>query len=137
MIVDTSAAVLEQVLAAADAAARGFGATSPATRGALLRDAAAALDAAAGELVPVAGEETSLPVGRLTGELARTTFQLRHTAEVVERGACVDAVIERADPDWTLGPRPDLRRVGEPIGPVLVSTDRSAPQDAGSSQASI
>ena len=39
---------------------------------------------------------------------------------MIVEGSCFDAVIENADPGFTLGPRPDLRRVLEPIGPVLV-----------------
>ena len=89
-------------------------------RSTLLRDAAAALDAAADELVPLAHEESHLAEARLTGELSRTTFQLRFLADAVEDGSCFDAVIEHADPGFPLGPRPDLRRVSLPIGRVLV-----------------
>ena len=118
--VDTTGSVLEQVLAAAASAAGPYGASAPATRAQLLRAAADALDDAGERLVPVAAEETALPEARLVAELARTTFQLRATADRVMEGRCFEAVIEHADPDAPLGPRPDLRRVSEPIGPVLV-----------------
>ena len=112
---------LESVLAAAQAASRTWGAWLPAERATALESVADALDAAAGELVPTAMAETNLPEGRLTGELKRTTFQLRLFAEVLRDGGYLDARIDHADPDWPMGaPRPDLRRVLEPLGPVLV-----------------
>jgi acyl-CoA reductase-like NAD-dependent aldehyde dehydrogenase len=44
---------------------------------ALLESIADALDQAKADLVPVAMEETNLPEARLTGEVGRTTGQLR------------------------------------------------------------
>ncbi len=80
-----------------------------------------ALDAAADELIPIAARETRLPEGRLTGELKRTTFQLRLLGAEIVRGDCFDARLDSADPDWPMGaPRPDMRRVKIPVGPVLV-----------------
>ena len=117
---DTTPEQLEQALAATAAATAGAAATTPAGRAAMLRACADALDAAAGELVPLAIDETHLTEGRLTGELARSTFQLRFFAEAVTDGSCFGAVIETAEPDFALGPRPDLRRLLEPIGAVLV-----------------
>ena len=64
--------------------------------------------------------ETGLAEGRLRGELRRTTWQLRLFAEVVAEGAYLDARIDDADPDYVVGPRPDVRRVNVPVGPVLV-----------------
>jgi NADP-dependent aldehyde dehydrogenase len=81
---------------------------------------AATLDAHAGELIPVAKRETHLPEGRLIGELARTTFQLRLLADRLAQGAVSDIRVDHADPDWPMGPRPDLRRTHVPLGPVLV-----------------
>jgi len=111
---------LETALAAAAAAARSYGRTTPTERAAMLRSAADALDAAAAELVPLAMAESRLAEGRLTGELGRTTFQARLFAERLEQGALLDVHIDPADPDWGMGPRPDIRRTQVPIGPVLV-----------------
>ncbi|WP_309114351.1 aldehyde dehydrogenase (NADP(+)) [Saccharothrix sp.] len=73
------------------------------------------------DLLGVAERETRLPASRLRGELTRTTFQLRLFAELVETGAHLGVRIDRADPDWPMGaPRPDLRRVLQPVGPVVV-----------------
>ena len=117
---DTTAAELEATLASAASTAPMVASTIPVQRANVLRAMADALDAAVDDLVTLANVETHLPLARLTGELARTTFQLRFFADSIVEGSCLDAVIENADPDFTLGPRPDLRRVLEPIGPVLV-----------------
>ena len=79
-----------------------------------------ALDAAAPDLLPVAARETHLPDARLEGELARTTYQLRLFADVLAEGSYLDATIDTPDPRLAPVPRPDLRRMLVPIGPVLV-----------------
>ena len=116
----TSPEDLAKVLAAATAAAGPLGALPPARRAALLRGVADALDAAADELVPLAMEESHLPEARLRGELVRTTFQLRLFGESLDEGSYLEATIDPADPDWGMGPRPDLRRMLIPLGPVVV-----------------
>ncbi|RLV50967.1 aldehyde dehydrogenase (NADP(+)) [Nocardioides mangrovicus] len=112
---------LEKTLTAAAEAAAPFAASTPQERAGWLRAVADALDAAADELVPLAHEESHLPAEpRLKGELARTTFQLRLFADVLVDGAWLDATVDHADPDWPMGPRPDIRRAQTAIGPVLV-----------------
>jgi NADP-dependent aldehyde dehydrogenase len=81
--------------------------------------AAGALEAAADELVTLAEAETGLSETRLRGELRRTAVQLRLFADVVVEGGYLDARIDEGDPGFALGPRPDLRRVLVPLGPVL------------------
>ena len=118
---DTTQTEVDQLVRAAAAAAPAWAALAPAARAAALTAVADALDAARDELVALAQRETHLPEGRLTGELRRTTFQLRLFAEVVTEGAHLDARNDHADADWPMGAaRPDLRRVNEPLGPVLV-----------------
>ncbi|WP_410596358.1 aldehyde dehydrogenase (NADP(+)) [Amycolatopsis sp. lyj-23] len=117
----TDAATLEKILAGAAEAARPAAEATPAERAGWLTAVADALDAAAGELVPLAHAETHLPeTPRLAGELKRTTFQLRLFAEVLADGEYLGATVDHADPDWPMGPRPDIRRVKTAIGPVLV-----------------
>ncbi|MEV6272697.1 aldehyde dehydrogenase (NADP(+)) [Kribbella sp. NPDC051936] len=120
MTQDTTPAELEQALAAATAAAPAFGTAAPAVRAGWIRAVADALDAAAGELVPIAMRESSLPEARLTGEVARSTGQLRMFADVLEEGSLLEVVIDTKDPQAKPVPRPDLRRVLVPLGPVLV-----------------
>lgn len=117
----TTAEELEQFLTAAQRAARPLAALRPAERAALLDAVAVGLDAAADRLIPLAQQESNLAEGRLTGELKRTSFQLRLFGEVMRDGAFLDARIDHPDAKWPMGaPRPDLRRVMEPIGPVVV-----------------
>ena len=117
---DTTPGDLQRILATAEGASTAWALVPAAGRAAALTAVAGALDGAATELVPLAGEETFLAAGRLAGELKRTTFQLRLFAELLADGGYLDARIDHADPGWPMGPRPDIRRVLEPLGPVLV-----------------
>lgn len=110
---------IEQVAAAAAGAAHAFAHTSPRERGAALVAVADALDDAAPELIAIAMRETGLTEARLTGEVRRTSWQLRLFADTIVDGGYLDARIDEADPDYVIGPRPDLRRMREPVGPVL------------------
>ena len=117
---DTTPEQLEATLAAAQAAAPALAATGPGERARWLRATADALDAAADDLVPVAMEESGLPEPRLRGEVARSSGQLRMFADALDDGSLLDVIIDTADPDAKPVPRPDLRRVLVPLGPVLV-----------------
>lgn len=72
------------------------------------------------ELIARAGAETGLTADRLTGERARTMNQLRLFAAAVREGSWVEATIDRAQPDRKPLPKPDLRRMLIPLGPVAV-----------------
>jgi 2,5-dioxopentanoate dehydrogenase len=71
-------------------------------------------------LVERAAAESGLTRSRLVGEHARTVGQMRMFAELVREGSWVDARIDKALPDRQPVPRPDLRRMLMPIGPVAV-----------------
>ena len=86
---------------------------------ALLESIANALDQAKADLVPVAMEETNLPEARLTGEVGRTTGQLRLMARAVEDRTYLDITIDHADSSLT-PPRPDLRLKTTSLGVVGV-----------------
>jgi len=88
-------------------------------RAAMLRAMGDALEADRDLLVETADRETALGPTRLNGELTRTTFQLRFFADVIEDGAYLEATIDHAG-DTAMGPRPDLRKMLRPIGPVGV-----------------
>lgn len=109
-----------RAVAAATAAAREWAEAAPAARARALETVADALEAERTELVALADAETHLGTPRLNGELTRTTFQLRLFAEQVRAGEFLDVRIDRADPQWPTGPRPELRRYRTAIGPVLV-----------------
>ncbi len=89
-------------------------------RAALLRAAAELLEQRSEALIAAADLETALGTVRLTGELARTTYQLRAFADAVDEGAFLDVVIDHADPGARPAPRPDLRRWKVPLGVVAV-----------------
>ena len=122
----TATLSLSELTAAATAAARTAAAAPDADRAAWLTAVADALDANAEELVAIADAETSLGTVRLTGEVARTSGQLRLFARVVTEGSYLEAVIDHADPSAT-PPKPDLRRILRPIGPVAVFSASNFP----------
>ncbi len=116
----TSRAEVERAVGAATSVARSYGAQSPVERAAILKDLAGHLDDAGEMLVVSAEAETHLGMARLRAELRRTTFQLRLFADVLIDGEYLGAVIDPTAPDWPPGPRPDLRRILRPLGPVVV-----------------
>lgn len=117
---------LSDLTAAAAAAAAPAAAASDAERAGWLRAIADTLDANAAELVNIADKETHLGAARLTGEVARTTGQLRLFAEVVTEGSYLEAIVDHANPSAT-PPTPDLRRVLRPLGPVAVFSASNFP----------
>jgi len=71
-------------------------------------------------LISTCAEETALSVDRLIGERARTVNQLRMFAGLVREGSWIDARIDTALPDRKPVPKPDLRRMLLPLGPIAV-----------------
>ncbi|WP_395727031.1 aldehyde dehydrogenase (NADP(+)) [Nakamurella sp.] len=118
---------IESVLAAAAQAAERLRDSAGADRAGWLRAIGGALEAARAELVDLAAHETRLPAAALEVELSRTVFQLEHFARAAESGAGLDVVVEDADPDYPVAPRPDLVRADRPVGPVLVFTASNFP----------
>ncbi len=112
--------------AAAAAAAPAVAAASREERARWLEAVADALDAAKGDLVPVAVDESHLPEARLTGEVGRTTGQLRLFAAVLRDGAYLEVIVDHAVPDAT-PPQPELRRMLVPTGPVAVYSASNFP----------
>ncbi len=72
------------------------------------------------ELVERACGESGLPTGRIQGERGRTCNQLKMFASLVREGSWVEAIIDTAIPDRAPIPKPDLRMMQIPIGPVVV-----------------
>ncbi|GAB2566174.1 aldehyde dehydrogenase (NADP(+)) [Spirosoma areae] len=85
-----------------------------------LEQIALEIEALGDELLTRAQAESGLPLPRLTGERGRTTGQLRLFAEYLREGSWVDARIDTALPDRQPLPRPDLRQMLRPLGPVGV-----------------
>jgi NADP-dependent aldehyde dehydrogenase len=116
---ETTPAEVDRLCAAALAAAPALEALGRTGRAGLLRALADALEGRRADVVAVADRETGLGTTRLNGELTRTTYQLQLFAEVLEEGSYLEATIDHAGPT-PMGPRPDLRRMLVPIGPVAV-----------------
>jgi NADP-dependent aldehyde dehydrogenase len=119
-VADCDDAVIESALAAADAARRGLAESSAARRTGWLTAVGDALGAAADELVASADAETALGVARLTGELARTRWQIELFTRVLADGGYLD--VSRDAPGSLPAGQPsvDLRRMLHPVGPVAV-----------------
>jgi len=92
---------------------------SPIQKADFLRSIAFEIDALGDTLLQQAANETNLPIERLKGERFRTTNQLHLFADMLLEGSWVEAVIDTAIPDRT-PPKPDLRRMLFPIGPIIV-----------------
>jgi NADP-dependent aldehyde dehydrogenase len=116
---ETTTAEVERLCAAALAAAPALEGMGRAGRAALLGALADALEARREDVVAVADRESGLGPTRLNGELTRTCYQLRLFGEVLTEGSYLEATIDHAG-DTPMGPRPDLRRMLLPIGPVAV-----------------
>lgn len=71
-------------------------------------------------LVNRAMSETGLPEARIIGERGRTVSQLKLFAEVVKDGSFLEVSIDTAQPERTPIPKPDIRMINIPIGPVAV-----------------
>jgi NADP-dependent aldehyde dehydrogenase len=111
---------VERACRAAHDAFATHGASTPAARAAFLRAVAERLEAAREEIVPCAMEESGLPKNRLHSELGRTTGQLQLFADVAAEGSWVDARIDTADPARKPLPKPDVRSLRRPLGPVAI-----------------
>lgn len=124
----TSTEELDSILERSRGVAREWAGWAPADRARVLTAVADALAAGVDTLVPIAMRETHLPEPRLRGELARTVFQLRLFAEVLHSGDHLEVTIDHADPEWPMGaPRPDLRLMQIPLGPVVVFSGSNFP----------
>jgi len=120
---EQTGSITADVEAATTAAAQAFAtyrATTPEQRGAFLDAIAAEIDADKDAIIEAAVAESNLPVGRITGEVGRTTGQLRMFAEVVRRGDHLGVRIDPAMPDRAPLPRADIRQRMIPLGPVAV-----------------
>ncbi|TNV19524.1 aldehyde dehydrogenase (NADP(+)) [Buttiauxella sp. B2] len=94
--------------------------TSPEQRAEFLETIADELDAFGDDFIQLVMRETALPQGRIVGERARTSGQMRLFATVLRRGDYLGARIDCALPKRKPLPRPDLRQVRMGVGPVAV-----------------
>jgi 2,5-dioxopentanoate dehydrogenase len=97
-----------------------FGWLSGKQRAAFLRGIAEKIEGLGDELIDRAVAETALPTARIRGERGRTCSQLRFFADIIEEGSWVDARIDFADPARQPVPKPDVRSMLRPLGPIAV-----------------
>ncbi|MBL9060923.1 aldehyde dehydrogenase (NADP(+)) [Tabrizicola sp.] len=105
---------------AAETAFPAYIARSRAERAAFLNRIADEIEARGAEITEIGTQETGLPAARLEGERGRTTMQLRLFANHILKDDWLDRRHDAALPDRQPAPRPDLKLVQRPIGPVAV-----------------
>jgi NADP-dependent aldehyde dehydrogenase len=117
-----------------DAAAARAAEVAPALVGAglagrarLLRGMAEEIEKDGDAIVAAADRESALGEPRLRGELARSAYQLRLFAQVLEDGGYLELTVDHPDPNAIPAPRPDLRRMLVPVGPVAVFSASNFP----------
>ncbi|GAB3268489.1 aldehyde dehydrogenase (NADP(+)) [Arthrobacter pigmenti] len=118
---------VDRAVTLATEAFAGFRATDAETRAGFLERIAAEIEAVAEPIAERVIAETGIAQARAQGELARTTNQLRLFAAVVREGNWRGVRVDRALPDRTPMPRPDLRQRQIPLGPVAVFSASNFP----------
>lgn len=112
--------LVDQACRAAEDAFWSYGYSSRADRAAFLNAIADEIETRAEAITQIGTEETGLPEARLNGERGRTTGQLRLFAGHILAGDYLDRRHDAALPDRQPLPRPDLKMIQRPIGPVAV-----------------
>src|ERR1700742_2481481 len=114
-VAETTDAEVDAAVGAAVEALPAWAALDDEARPHALEADAEALDERTADLVALADEETALGETRLTGEVGRTTGQLRLFAGVLRDGGYSDVAESPAG-----GGIPEIRRISHPVGPVAV-----------------
>jgi NADP-dependent aldehyde dehydrogenase len=117
---EATPAEVERALTGSAAAFAQYRLRSGSDRAQLLEAIATEIETLGDNLLQRAYAETGLPLARLNSERGRTCAQLRLFAQLAREGSWVDARIDPALPDRQPLPRPDLRRMLIPVGPVVV-----------------
>lgn len=104
----------------AEAAFSSFSGLAREARAQFLERIADEIEARGAEITTIGTSETGLPAARLEGERGRTTGQLRLFASHIRKGDYLDRRNDPAQPDRKPAPRPEIRMIQRPIGPVAV-----------------
>ncbi len=113
-------ALVNRACEAAEEAFWSYGYSTREERAALLNAIADEIDNRGDAITEIGTQESGLPEGRLQGERGRTTGQLRLFADHILKGDYLDRRHDEALPDRQPLPRPDIKLVQRPIGPVAV-----------------
>ena len=118
MYAEATSDEIDQAVREAEAAFVLYRKKSGTEKAAFLEGIAAEIMALGDALIHRCMAETGLPEGRLRGERGRTVNQLKLFADLLREGSWVDARIDTALPDRQPVPRPDIRQIHIPLGPV-------------------
>ncbi|SMX48520.1 aldehyde dehydrogenase (NADP(+)) [Maliponia aquimaris] len=113
-------ALVDRACVAAEEAFWTYAYSTREERAAFLNAIADEIEARAEAITEIGTQESGLPEARLQGERGRTTGQLRLFASHILKGDYLDRRHDVALPDRAPAPRPDLKMVQRPIGPVAV-----------------
>lgn len=113
-------ALVDAACRAAEDAFWAYGYSTRAERAALLNAIADEIEARGAQITEIGTQESGLPEARLEGERGRTTGQLRLFADHIGKGDYLDRRHDVALPERQPLPRPDIKMVQRPIGPVAV-----------------
>lgn len=112
--------LVNRACAAAEDAFWSYGYSTRKDRAAFLRAIADEIEKRSEQITEIGTQETGLPVVRFQGERGRTTGQLRLFADHIEKGYYLDHRVDEALPDRNPVPRPEIRMIQRPVGPVAV-----------------
>lgn len=110
----------EKALELAAKAAPLFSQMPVSRRAGFMKEIASEMDANRAQLTEHFCRESGLAEDRANSELTRTCFQLVSYADALLEGKVLNAVITSGDPDRKPSPRPELRKVGQALGPVAI-----------------
>ncbi len=119
MFIDTTATEINSIMQQAWHAYFIFRNKSLEERAAFMKAIAAEIEACGDDLIQTAMQETNLPEARLRNERARTMYQLTSYADACVKGDWLEVRIDKPIADKT-PPRPDIRKMNMPLGPVVV-----------------
>ena len=115
-----SVELVSRACEAAEEAFWSYGYSTREARATFLNAIADEIEARAEIITAIGSRETGLPEARLQGERGRTVGQLRLFASHILAGDYLDRRFDEALPDRQPLPRPDIRLMQRPIGPVAV-----------------
>lgn len=117
---ESTLAEIDAALKAADACFDELRSKTPEQRASFLDAIATEIEGIGDVLLETAHKETALPLARLTAERGRVTMQARMFASLLREGSWLESRIDSGIPDRKPAPKPDIRRMMLPIGPVVV-----------------
>ncbi|TRZ46305.1 aldehyde dehydrogenase (NADP(+)) [Robertkochia solimangrovi] len=119
-IIEATTTEVDEAVSKAITAFADFSTRTGEEKAKFLEAIAEAIEAIGEELIETYMAESGLPRGRAEGERGRTIGQLKAFAAQQREGSWVEAIIDKGNPDRKPMPKPDLRKMLVPMGPVAV-----------------